>query len=403
MTLIGVVVVAMAIGAVARFVVRRVVSRIVKRTPYRWDTLLYGRGIFSSAARFLPPLLIYLSLPVIFTEPNGVQLVAERVSVGWMIAVAIRMLSSFGSFVDDMYRAESEEMARQRPITGYVQLAKIFIYVVGVVLIFTTLMGVSPVGILGGVGALSAVLLLVFRDAILGFVSAVQLSANNMVSIGDWIEVPKYGADGPVMDITLQTVKVRNWDQTITSLPSYALISDSFKNWRGIDEADGRRIKRSIYIDIRSISFCSQELIDRFRRMPLIADYMEQKLAKIASTSSSEGLTPSAQGRIAEKTAGGQMLDETDMTVGRHLTNLGTFRAYALAYMEANPGVQQSLIQMVRQLQPAPMVCRSRFTALRKRRNGSAMRRFNRTCSITSLRSFRSSICARISSRAVGI
>ena len=330
-TLIIVVAGAIAIGAIGRFIVRRIVARIVKRTPYHWDTLLYRRGIFSSVVRFVPPLLIYLSLPVILTAPEGAQLIIERVTLAWMIAVTAGMLSAFGSFIDDLYQAESREMARQRPITGYVQLAKIAIYVVGVVLIVTTLIGVSPVAILGGIGALSAVLLLVFRDAILGFVSAVQLSANNMVSIGDWIEVPKHGADGPVTDITLQTVKVRNWDETITSLPSYALISDSFKNWRGIKEAGGRRIKRSIYIDVRSIGFCTEEMVERFSRMPLIAEYMKQKLAEIEGTPGS-----------------------SDMTVGRRLTNLGTFRAYALAYIKANPGVNQSLIQMVRQLQPGP-------------------------------------------------
>ncbi len=329
--LAAVVAASIAIGVIGRLIVRRIVSRIVRRTPYKWDELMYRRGIFSSAMRFVPPLLIFLSLPVVLADTPVLHEPLRRITTVWMIAVGIRILSAIGSFIDDLYRVESEEMARHRPIKGYVQLAKIFIYVVGMVLMVTTLIGVSPLGILGGLGALSAVLLLVFRDAILGFVSAVQLSANHMVSIGDWIEVPKYGADGPVIDITLQTIKVRNWDMTITSLPSYVLISDSFKNWRGIYEAGGRRIKRSINLDVRSVCFCTPEMIERFRRMPLIAEYMERKLTEIGRESTDE-----------------------DMTVGRHLTNLGTFRAYALAYMNQHPGVQQNLIQMVRQLQPGP-------------------------------------------------
>ncbi len=206
----------------------------------------------------------------------------------------------------------------------------------GLVLIVTTILDKSPLGILSGIGALSAVLLLVFRDTILGLVAGVQLSSNAMIHIGDWIEMPKYGADGDVIDVTLQTVKVQNWDKTITTIPIYSLVSDSFKNWRGMSESGGRRIKRAISIDMRTVKFCTLEMIDRFKRYALIGDYVTRRQAEITAHNAERGL------------------DETDLLSSRRMTNLGTFRAYIAAYLRSHPMINKEMTFLIRHLPPGP-------------------------------------------------
>jgi miniconductance mechanosensitive channel len=176
--------------------------------------------------------------------------------------------------------------------------------------------------------------MLIFKDSILGLVAGIQLSTNQMLHIGDWIEMPKYGADGDVIDISLTTLKVQNWDKTITTIPTYALISDYFKNWRGMSESGGRRIKRSINIDVTSIKFCTQEMLDKFKRFKCIREYVERKLEEIDTHNTSEGV------------------DESDLVNGRHLTNIGTFRAYVAAYLRSHPRVHQGMTFLVRHLQP---------------------------------------------------
>jgi len=226
--------------------------------------------------------------------------------------------------------------ARRRPIKGYLQLVKILAYVVGIVLMATTILGQSAAGILGGIGAMSAVLLLVFRDSILGVVASFQIGANDLVHLGDWIEMPNYGADGDVIDISLQTIKVQNWDKTISSIPIYALISDSFKNWRGMAESGGRRIKRSVSIDMRSVRFLTQEDIERFRRFSRLRSYLEAKLSEVESYNREHGI------------------DTADSVSGRRLTNLGTFRAYVAAYLRDHPQIHNDMTFLVRHLPPGP-------------------------------------------------
>ena len=183
---------------------------------------------------------------------------------------------------------------------------------------------------------MTAVLLLVFKDAILGFVAGIQLSANEMLALGDWLEMPKYGADGSVIDISLTTVKVRNWDNTITTIPAYALIADSFKNWRGMSESGGRRIKRAIFIDATSVKFLQPDDIVRLRRTALLSDYIEKKIAEIETENQQAGL------------------DLTSLVNGRRLTNLGTFRAYLIAYLRQHKSIHTNMTQIVRQLAPEP-------------------------------------------------
>ncbi|GAH18978.1 unnamed protein product, partial [marine sediment metagenome] len=188
----------------------------------------------------------------------------------YMILVGLYAFNSFLNAAVDIYR--SFEISRQRPIKGYIQVIKIIISVFVGIIALATIMDRSPWLLLSGLGAMTAVLILVFKDSILGLIASVQLSGNDMVRIGDWIEMPKYGADGDVIDVTLHTVKVQNWDKTITTIPAYAMIADSFKNWRGMAESGGRRIKRAVNIDMRSIRFCTPQMLDRFEKYQLITD-----------------------------------------------------------------------------------------------------------------------------------
>jgi len=211
---------------------------------------------------------------------------------------------------------------------------RIFIFVFLGIIALATLMDRSPWLLLSGLGAMTAVLLLIFRDTILGLVASVQLSSNDMVRIGDWIEMPKYGADGDVVDVTLHTVKVRNWDKTITSIPAYQLISDSFKNWRGMSESGGRRIKRAIDIDMTSVRFCDAEMLARFEKFQLITNYVQQRRQEIADYNQAHSI------------------DTSYLINGRHMTNLGTFRAYLVAYLRSHPKIHQDMTFLIRQLPP---------------------------------------------------
>jgi miniconductance mechanosensitive channel len=215
-----------------------------------------------------------------------------------------------------------------------VQVAKILIFVVGIILVIAKLLDQSPVILLSGFGAMTAVLLLLFKDSILGLVAGIQLATNDMVRIGDWIEMPKYGADGDVVEISLHTVKVENWDRTITAIPSYALVSDSFKNWRGMQTSGGRRIKRSIYIDKTSVSFCTEEMVERFKKIQFLTDYISGKQKEIQEYNT------------------GHCIDTSEPVNGRQITNIGTLRAYIENYLRNHPKIHKGMTMMVRQLQP---------------------------------------------------
>ena len=222
-----------------------------------------------------------------------------------------------------------------RSIKGYIQVVKIVFYFVAIVLIISIFTGEAPKTLIASLGAIAAVLLLVFKDTILGFVASIQLSANRMVKVGDWITMAKYGADGTVTDISLNTVKVQNWDKTISTIPTYALVSESFSNWRGMEESGGRRIKRSINIDMKSVHFLDKEQIEKFRKFYLLRDYINSREKEIEQYNRSLNL------------------DETTVTNGRKMTNLGTFRKYLENYLHNHPVIRQDMTFLVRHLQPA--------------------------------------------------
>jgi len=317
---------------VADFIIKRVLLKLLERyirgNKIKWDNFLLERKVFQKASKIIPAIIIYISASAF----DGFQVFIEKTALTYIYIISVIVVSSILDVVDDVYR--SFPVSRTKPIKGVLQVVKICIYIIMAVIIISNLLDKDPLILLSGIGALTAITTLVFKDSILGLVAGIQLSGNNMLQIGDWIEMPKYGADGDVIDITLNTVKVQNWDKTIVTIPAYALIADSFKNWRGMHDTGGRRIKRSIYIDTSSIKFCSAEMLEKFKKIQYIEDYIKQK-----------------EEEIREHNTKNKVNEET-LVNGRHLTNIGTFRAYTQHYLKNHLQIHQGLIQMVRQLPP---------------------------------------------------
>jgi len=331
---ITIIVIAIVADWIARRLIVRFLHSLFRRTKVTWDDRIADRGVLLRLSRIAPALVVFTAGGIVAPELPWVAEAIRRVSTAWIILVSAFTVDASMDVVHDWYR--EKEYSRKRPIKGIVQLAKVVLFLIVTVVVITTLINQSPLGILSGLGAMSAVLLLIFRDSILGFVSGIQLSANNMVEIGDWIEMPKYDADGLVTDITLQSIKVQNWDKTITTIPVYALTSDSFRNWRGMSESGGRRIMRAIYIDARSVRFVDDEMLQRYRRFSRIRDYIDQRQDEID--------------RYNEE----YRIDLADSVSGRRMTNLGVFRAYVTAYLRSHSKIRQDMTLMVRHLPSGP-------------------------------------------------
>jgi len=329
---LGLALIVMILALAANYIAKKVliagVSYFVRRTKTGWDDAMVENRVFSRLSHFAPALVIYFTA---YLFPP-IQNIIQRLSLAYMFLAGFMVINAFLNAVIDIYR--TFEISRQRPIKGYIQIAKIIIFIFIAIIVISTLMDRSPLILLSGFGAMTAIIILVFKDSILGFVASIQLSGNDMVRIGDWIEMPKYGADGDVIDITLHTVKVRNWDKTITTIPAYALISDSFKNWRGMQESGGRRIKRAINIDMNTIKFCSPEMLDRFEKYQLITGYIQSKRKEIAEYN--------------EK----NKVDISQLVNGRNLTNVGTFRAYISSYLKNHPKIHNQMTFLIRHLPP---------------------------------------------------
>ena len=326
------VLVIIAISIAANFITKKIVLRIIchyiKNNKFRWDNVMMERKVFSRLANIVPAIIIYFFATVFTSAKDAIQ---RLVMIGIYLIIML-VIDALLNSADDIYRFY--EVSKNKPIKGYLQVVKIIIYIFGSVIIIASLLGQNPIVLLGGLGALSAVLLVIFKDSLLGLVAGVLISTNDMLRIGDWIEMPKYGADGDVVDVTLHTVKVENFDRTITTIPSYALISDSFKNWRGMVQAGGRRIKRSIYIDISSIRLCSEEMLERFEKSHYLSEYIRNRRKEIEEYN--------------EK----HEIDDSQIVNGRRMTNIGTFRAYIQNYLKNHSKIHQNMIQMVRQLPP---------------------------------------------------
>lgn len=328
-----VLVIAFLADAVCRHILLKIVAHLVRKTKATWDDIVFDHKVMVHLSRMVAPVIIYIFVPVAFAEAGSVTLdFIQRIC---FIYIVITFLSFINSFLKAVYTVYSaKEQLRDRPLKGMLQTVQVILWFVGAIVIVSILINESPVSLLAGLGASAAILMLVFKDSIMGFVSGVQLSANDMLKVGDWIAMPKYGADGTVIEVTLNTVKVRNWDNTIVTIPPYLLVSDSFQNWRGMRESGGRRVKRSINIDMTSVKFCTPEMLAKYRKIRLLKDYVEHTEQVIADYN--------------EK----NHIDNSILVNGRRQTNLGVFRAYLTAYLKSLPDVNQELTCMVRQLQP---------------------------------------------------
>ena len=328
-----VLVIAFLADAVCRHILLKIVAHLVRKTKATWDDIVFDHKVMVHLSRMVAPVIIYIFVPVAFAEAGSATLAfIQRICLIYIIITFLSFINSFLKAVYTVYSAK--EQLRDRPLKGMLQTVQVILWFVGAIVIVSILINKSPVSLLAGLGASAAILMLVFKDSIMGFVSGVQLSANDMLKVGDWIAMPKYGADGTVIEVTLNTVKVRNWDNTIVTIPPYLLVSDSFQNWRGMRESGGRRVKRSINIDMTSVKFCTPEMLAKYRKIRLLKDYVEHTEQVIADYN--------------EK----NHIDNSILVNGRRQTNLGVFRAYLTAYLKSLPDVNQELTCMVRQLQP---------------------------------------------------
>lgn len=324
------------ISYVTNLIVKKILIRsirlVIKKTKTVWDDALVENKVFISLSHIAPAIVIYLTTPYIFEDFAGAIPYILRLVNAYISTVLIIVIINFLNTLK--YYSENTKLFKDNPLDSYFQLVKIAIYIIGGIIILSFLLNKSPLYFFSALGAMTVVLLLIFKDTIMGFVASIQLSANDMIRIGDWVSKPKYGADGDVIEMNLTTIKIQNWDKTVTTIPTYAFISESFKNWRGMSESGGRRIKRSLNIKISSIKFCKLEMLERFKKFQLIKDYIEEKSNKIEEYNKEN------------------KIDKSHLINGRHLTNIGIFRVYAEAYVKNNPDINLNMTCMVRQLLP---------------------------------------------------
>jgi len=308
-------------------IILRSIAKIFRKTSTKFDDILLEQKVFNKLPYLIPLIFLYSLRDVVPFFKS-----VDRFLIALIALIILISLNALINAINDVYR--KSKFAEKLNIKSYAQVVKLILNSVGIIIIAALLAGKSPIYFLSGLGALTAVLILVFKDTILSLVSSVQISSNDLFKIGDWIEAPQFGADGNVIDIALHSVKVQNWDKTICVVPTNQLINSSFKNWRGMSESGGRRIKRSIKINMKSIKFCSDSMIEKFKTIYLLKDYMEEKLKEI------EGYN------IDKK------IDEADEVNRRSLTNVGTFRAYIKFYLKNNAKIHNDMTFLVRQLAP---------------------------------------------------
>lgn len=313
----------------------RIIQNLIKRTKHVWDDMLFQRKVFKRLSHFAPAIIIYYFAKFGLVDFPQVAEFVKLATYIYMILAGMLVLDAFLSAMHDAYL--TLPISNERPIKGYIQSIKIIIYAFGIIIILSVILGKSPAALLASLGAVAAILILVFKDTILGFVSGIQLSANKMVKPGDWISMPSRNADGTVLEITLNTVKVQNWDRTISTIPTYALISESFQNWKGMEESEGRRIARSVNIDLKSVKFCDHEMLEKFKKIKLIENYITQKQIEIEEFNKKLDI------------------DNNDKVSRRNLTNIGVFRKYIEVYLENHPkihGKDSGYTLIVRHMQP---------------------------------------------------
>lgn len=322
--------ISIAIFFLVKFVLKKTIYKIIQQSTTQFDDLLIKNKVIGRVCLLIPALLVGALLPDVLPDyPETADSLLKVVRV-FEIVIYTMILTSIVTTLEDIYN--THEMAKLKPLTGLVQVIKIVLYVVACLIIIAYLLDTKLSTILISLGTMSAVLMLVFQDTIKGFVGSIQLSANDMLRIGDWIAVG--AADGNVLEINLTTVKVQNWDNTITTIPTYSLVSSPFTNWRGMSESGGRRIARTINIDVNTIRYCTPEMLEKYKHYSLIKDYLAQKEEDILEYNKAN------------------RIDTSEIMNGRQQTNLGVFRAYIKAYLNNNPKLNHNLTMMVRQMQP---------------------------------------------------
>lgn len=303
-----------------------------KKTRNKFDDALLNRKLVHRAGYIVPILIIYLSADLFSASIPSLAEFIKRLALTLFVMSGVGILDSLLKIINDIYSKSKSYSGKA--IKGYTDALLITSYILAAIFIVSIITNKSPWGIFSILGGFTVILMLVFKDSILGFVASIQLTSHDMVRIGDWIEMPKYGADGDVIDISIHTVKVRNWDKTISTIPTYDLVSGSIKNWRGMTESGGRRIKRSISIDMNSIKFCDNTMLENFSKFQLITDYINRKKNEIAAFNKENNV------------------DETLLINGRRQTNLGVFRAYIIAFLKNNPLIHKEMTFLVKHLQP---------------------------------------------------
>ena len=321
------------INFIAKQIIVSIIARVIKHTKNDWDDILLEKKVFNKLSHFAPAIVINAAVSAVLIDfPDWISTVKAATNI-YMIVVSMAVIFAFFDALNDIYNTLPASQSRRRSIKGYIQGVKIIIYIFGGILIFSVIFDKSPVYFLTGMGAIAAVLMLVFKDTILGLVGGIQLAANDMVRIGDWIAMPSKGADGVVTDISLHTIKVQNWNKSISHIPTYTLVTDSFSNWRGMEESEGRRMVRSVNIDMRSIKMLDEKLFNKLSKIHLISDYLQTKKAEIDKYNSEKNI------------------DTTIPVNGRNLTNIGTFRIYIEQYLKNHPKIHNDMSLVVRQMQ----------------------------------------------------
>ncbi len=298
---------------------------------YQWDDPLATNQLLNKICWFVPVAIFSLAVDSFLDPASAIYILTKRIISSCFVIIVVLSLSALFSSINDIHRLIRKNKGTS--LRGYSDAGKILSYALGTIFLVSIFTGKSPWGILSILGGLTAVTLLIFKDSILGFVASVLLTSTDMVRLGDWIEMPQYGADGDVIDISIHCVRIQNFDKTITTIPPYALVTNSFKNWRGMSESGGRRIKRAMVIDLHSIRFCDDKMINKFKKISLVSSYVQEKQQEIEKYNR-------------------QHDDDMLLVNGRRQTNIGIFRAYVIAYLKSNPNIHDQMTFLVRQLTP---------------------------------------------------
>ena len=309
-------------------IILTLLTRMFRKTSTDLDDILVNRNVFNRLAYLVPALIFY---NFAYAAPQFTTMI-QRSSLTLMAIAGLMVINAFLSSLSDMY--EKTKYSERMHIKSYIQITKLIVNILGTVIIVGIIINKDTTLLLSGLGAMTAVLLLIFKDTILSLVASIQISSNDLFKVGDWIEAPQFGADGDVVDIALHAVKIQNWDKTISIIPTHKLIDSAFRNWRGMSESGGRRIKRSLFIDMNSIHLCTEEMLDKFMRFEILTEYINGKIKEVTDHNESN------------------KINTEELINGRRLTNVGTFRAYIEAYLQNNSKIHPEMTFLIRQLEP---------------------------------------------------